>query len=1325
MKKITLTSLALILTLLINAQTVNPSKVYSNNILKSKPSDTTMVNNTIISYKNRTNSKVIKPIKGYSNRYFFSYKDSSLVSKGDVIQQLSKQSQLKNYSANKSDTLRLVSSTTDELGFTHSKYHQYYKGIPVIGGTMIFHEKEGAVKHVNGNYYKNINIDTLPSYSFSKALEKAQLESNETISSPLKELIITPLNGDYNKQDFRLCYKFSFINQTIFIDAHTGETVNKIQNSSQLSVVGSANTLYNGVQSIQTEFVNGKYYLYDSIRNIYTFDGTNDSRFIDGNPFNESSPSPLFNTSNDWNNLLYLDDLILSQVNDNWYAPIFDTKPDLYIKIFDAENTLVYVSNVLTNINPPINFLDINIPLNNPPYHLYIYDSDNTTDDDLCGVFELSQGYGEFSFNSNQNSGIYNISGGGYHLATDVHWGLEETYDFYLNILGQKSYDGDGAPILSWVNPNLYPDWNTNNAFASHFTIEGRVFDFMCYGLGDGSNMNPVVTIDVIAHEFTHMVTNYSADLIYQGESGALNESFSDIFGTCVEVFTKGTEANWTIGEGVMVTSPFMRSMSDPNYTEDPATYKGNYWKNVENIDNDHGGVHSNNGVMNYWFYLLTQGGSGVNDNSDSYNIQGIGIEKAAQIAYRTLTVYLTENSDFLDAYNSSLQAAEDLYGENSQEWWSVKNAWYAVGVITTDPNLYCSGQTKLTDVSGTISDGSGSANYMSNSECEWLIVPPGATSITIDFTSFDTEMDYDSLVVYSSIYADPMYAQLVWSGSTLPPTYTINGGAALIKFYSDASVEANGWELNYTTATVPTCQGYTIFKDTYGTFTDNSGVMQDYGNNQSCLWVIAPPGAQIIELDITALDTELDCDGLIVFDGEPDFDNLTNLIGTYTGTVIPSSLYAYSGEMWVIFTSDPFITGEGFSATYSVTASPFCEGVSVLTNDFGIIEDGSYSEDYYSNSSCGWLIQPKDATSITLQFSEFSLEEPEEDGKSFYDFIEVFDGTDETAPSLGKFGGSLIPAPLTSSSGTMFVKFYSDYGSEFEGFRATYFCQTETYCSSQSIYTDLQNVISDGSADKEYGNNSDCQILIQPPFADSIILNFTSFNTEENYDGVIIYDGADTSAMQLAVLSGNVLPETIIAKSGSMLIWFISDESYRDLGWEANYYTVQLPITIANFEVDAQSGKAPLNIEFRDLSTQNPTSWYWEFEGGTPSTSTEQNPKITYYNAGIYQVSLTSTNNIGSNTITKTSYISVTTNTNSVDNVGEEIISFFPNPTDGLLHIETNKDFDLELCSTTGSVLVKTKNKNSIDLSDLENGIYILTIRIEGKLFSNKIIKQ
>ena len=158
MKKITLTSLALILTLLINAQTVNPSKVYSNNILKSKPSDTTMVNDTIISYKNRTNSKVIKPIKGYSNRYFFSYKDSSLVFKGDVIQQLSKQSQLKNYSANKPDTLRLVSSTTDELGFTHSKYHQYYKGIPVIGGTMIFHEKEGAVKHVNGNYYKNINI---------------------------------------------------------------------------------------------------------------------------------------------------------------------------------------------------------------------------------------------------------------------------------------------------------------------------------------------------------------------------------------------------------------------------------------------------------------------------------------------------------------------------------------------------------------------------------------------------------------------------------------------------------------------------------------------------------------------------------------------------------------------------------------------------------------------------------------------------------------------------------------------------------------------------------------------------------------------------------------------------------------------------------------------------------------------------------------------------------------------------------------------------------------------------------------------------------------
>jgi bacillolysin len=162
----------------------------------------------------------------------------------------------------------------------------------------------------------------------------------------------------------------------------------------------------------------------------------------------------------------------------------------------------------------------------------------------------------------------------------------------------------------------------------------------------------------------------------------------------------------------------------------------------------------------------------------------------------------------------------------------------------------------------------------------------------------------------------------------------------------------------------------------------------------------------------------------------------------------------------------------------------------------------------------------------------------------------------------------------------------------------------------------------------------------------------------------------------------------------------------------------------IANFTADVKEGKTPLKVQFMDLSINNPISWNWTFEGGTPSTSNQQNPSVTYNSAGIYQVSLTCTNDAGNNTITKTSYISVSIST-GVDHLAEELISFYPNPTNGLLNIETNKDFELELFSTTGSLLINTKNKNCIDLSTLEKGLYILTIKIEDKVLTNKIIKQ
>ncbi|MCH7722215.1 MAG: M4 family metallopeptidase [Bacteroidetes bacterium] len=275
------------------------------------------------------------------------------------------------------------------------------------------------------------------------------------------------------------------------------------------------------------------------------------------------------------------------------------------------------------------------------------YDAKNGTS------FPLSVDFVDADSSFDSNNGKAGVS---------VHWALENTYDYYFNDLGRDSFDDNGRKMIAYVH------------FADEFF--NAFWDGSRMIFGDGiSNNTPLVSIDIVSHEFTHGVTEYTADLIYRNEYGALNESFSDIFATAVEFYTIGSEGNWFIGEGVFR----FRSMSDPNQYEDPDTYHGQNWAFGTG---DNGGVHTNSGVQNFWFYLLSEGGSGVNDNGQSYSVTGLGIDQAGQIAYRNLSTYLIPTSEYEDARLGSMYAAIDLYGDNSQQFQSVVEAWNAVGVL-------------------------------------------------------------------------------------------------------------------------------------------------------------------------------------------------------------------------------------------------------------------------------------------------------------------------------------------------------------------------------------------------------------------------------------------------------------------------------------------------------------------------------------------------------------------------------------------------------------------------------------------------------------------
>lgn len=246
--------------------------------------------------------------------------------------------------------------------------------------------------------------------------------------------------------------------------------------------------------------------------------------------------------------------------------------------------------------------------------------------------------------------------------AVDAHAYAGQTYDYYQDVHNRDSYDGNGAQLVSTVHYGR----SYNNAFWSGSQ--------MVYGDGDGNTFVPLSgALDVIAHELTHAVTDTTADLIYQNESGAINESMSDIFGTLVE-YHFNNNPDWQVGEDIYtpnVAGDALRSMQDPTQSGDPDHYSKRYTGTGDN-----GGVHINSGISNKAAYLLANGGTHY-----GVNVSGIGNQKSGDIYYRTLTQYLTPSSNYSHFRAATIQAATDLYGASSGEVASVKAAFSAVGV--------------------------------------------------------------------------------------------------------------------------------------------------------------------------------------------------------------------------------------------------------------------------------------------------------------------------------------------------------------------------------------------------------------------------------------------------------------------------------------------------------------------------------------------------------------------------------------------------------------------------------------------------------------------
>lgn len=295
----------------------------------------------------------------------------------------------------------------------------------------------------------------------------------------------------------------------------------------------------------------------------------------------------------------------------------------------------------------------------------------------LAGFVLHDQTRGSGITTTNLNTNDYFYDGDNYwnntnadqdEVAGDVHWGSGATFDFYNNLLGHHGLDGNGLGINSFVHLNdARAYWDGDNVFYGD-------------GLPDNSFNRPFTYINIIAHEITHGVTQYTSDLIYDNESGGLNESISDIIGVSVENHTDPGSVDWLLGQEVSSQGDYFRNMANPKQRGMADTYNGTNWSTTN-------GVHKNSSIGNYWFYLLVMGGSGTNDFGYEYLVEGIGWEKAFMIAHQTWSQYLNPSSDYRDCSLFSTEVAKLNYGDCSEEMIQVHKAWAAVGLSPYEIN--------------------------------------------------------------------------------------------------------------------------------------------------------------------------------------------------------------------------------------------------------------------------------------------------------------------------------------------------------------------------------------------------------------------------------------------------------------------------------------------------------------------------------------------------------------------------------------------------------------------------------------------------------------
>lgn len=508
------------------------------------------------------------------------------------------------------EEFQLQSIENDQLGQTHLRFRQIYKGIPVYTGELILHAWDGQVQSLNGRYFPTpelsgvqpiVSKETAIQNAFQHLSKKTQIkqltpEQQRLINGKQAEaaLVIYHPNKDANAE--RLTWEVNIHADvvhrwTYFVDAKTGQVLHTFTKTCNF---------YHDHASAKTEETSNKTSAASDFfppRTATATDLQGVTRTI--NTFLEGNTYFLLDASREMFNA------VQSQIPDQPIGAIFT---------LDANN-LSYASDTFSAF--------------------YIASANNTW--------------------GNPN-------------AVSAHYNAGTAYEYFRQTFNRNSINGSGGNIISVINVADENGEDMDNAFWNGIA--------MFYGNGDLAFNRPLAqALDVAGHEMSHGVIENTANLEYQDEPGALNESFADIFGAMID------RDDWKIGEDVVNPQFFptgaLRDMQNPNNGGNAFGDRG--WQPAHVSEQyrgsqDNGGVHINSGIPNRAYYLFAT---------------EIGKAKAEQIFYRALANYLVRSSRFIDLRIAVLQAATDLHGANAPEVNAAAAAFDAVGILAGQGGNY------------------------------------------------------------------------------------------------------------------------------------------------------------------------------------------------------------------------------------------------------------------------------------------------------------------------------------------------------------------------------------------------------------------------------------------------------------------------------------------------------------------------------------------------------------------------------------------------------------------------------------------------------------